>query len=112
MSGPRLRKEPLWFNSRKHSPSVSKRSIVFADWKVTYGRFVNSRGGEGGHSRNVWVEVCRPNATPLLKVLSSTLPSRSMTLELDKMIVVIVFNLFYYAILRKRKTSLVYLPSQ
>ena len=66
----------------------------------------------GGHSRNVWVEVYRPNATPLLKVLSSTLPSRSMTLELDKMIVVIVFNLFYYAILRKRKTSLVYLPSQ
>ena len=34
------------------------------------------------------------------------------TLELDKMVVVIVFNLFYYAILRKRKTSLVYLPSQ
>ena len=63
-------------------------------------------------SRNVWVEVYRPNATPLFKVLSSTLPSRSMILELDKMIVVIVFNLFYYAILRKRKTSLVYLPSQ
>ena len=64
------------------------------------------------HSRKVWVEVCRPNATPLLKVLSGTLPPRSMTLELDKMIVVVVFNLFYYAILRKRETSLVYLPSQ
>ena len=48
----------------------------------------------------------------LLKVLSGTLPPRSMTLELDKMIVVVVFNLFYYAILRKRETSLVYLPSQ
>ena len=64
------------------------------------------------HSRKVWVEVCRPNATPLLKVLSGTLPPRSMTLELDKMIVVVVFNLFYYAILRKRETPLVYLPSQ
>ena len=58
------------------------------------------------------MKVYRPNATPLFKVLSSTLPSMSMTLELDKMIVVIVFNLFYYAILRKRKTSLVYLPSR
>ena len=48
MSGPRLLKDPLQFNSRKHSPSVSKYSIVFADWEVTYGRFVNSRGGERG----------------------------------------------------------------
>ena len=105
------------FDSPQEQPSLpSAEAHVENATQVTCGtRFVNSRGGEGrevGHSRKVWVEVCRPNATPFLKVLSSTLPSPSMTLELDKMIVVIVFNLFYYAILRKRETSLVYLPSQ
>ena len=105
------------FDSPQEQPSLpsAEAHVENATQVICGTRFVNSRGGEGrevGHSRKVWVEVCRPNATPFLKVLSSTLPSRSMTLELDKMIVVIVFNLFYYAILRKRETSLVYLPSQ